>query len=114
MSAIEHTDVVAFTGKTRWWTMTNEVGTLEIVRVVFHAANGDYDALEAEAVGASTRSMVWWLTMPPGVFAHPPLAASALRWGDEGRKGLRDQGVKIAVLGVDARAMKLEMRFIGN
>ncbi len=88
-STREHKVEMALVGSPRWWTITNNDGTLEVVRVVFRNGVHYHDA-------ELSQELVVFALLKPGHYAFPPLVCGALKMGTVGWASVKEGGGRIA------------------
>lgn len=98
----EHAVDMPLAGKPRWWTVTNENGAREVVRVECDRAtyfpNATPDMFPAELFPRGMPpDVVVFVLLKPGQFKWPPLAAASLRLGRAGLDRLVEGGARLVV-----------------
>lgn len=105
----EHEVEIKLAGSPRWWTVTNNKGTREVVRVVLERGR-HYDKEQQDPEAPD--EMVIFALLKEGQFAFPPLVVAALRMGEAGWKDIEEKGGSV-VLYPTKLGKKLEFMLVG-
>lgn len=100
-------------GSPRWWTVTNDRGTREVVRAEFSRAEYFPNAKPEDFPdGRVPDEVILYILLSPGQYKHPPLAAVSCRMGIEAFKMIEEGGGEVVFPG-NARWNKLELMLVG-
>jgi len=87
---VEHPVEMELVGSPRWWTVSNQKGSWEVVRVLFQKGTHYFDEEAPE-------EMLIFAMLKPDHMKWPPLIVAAIRMGEMGWDDIRERGGKIVI-----------------